>query len=199
MSNVLPDGVVKPRLKGMAKVRRLFQEDSAGLHLRLQLANMVARLLPIDMASRLRGELLNRAGFKVGAGTIIRGRPHINGKRHLYKNLSVGHNCLIDVGCTLDLEDRITIGNRVTIGHEVMLLTSSHEIGPKEGRAGPVVLGPIVIEDGAWIGPRAVVLPGVTIGAGAMVTAGALVNKNVPPNVRVAGTPAKQVEELPDD
>jgi maltose O-acetyltransferase len=197
MSDVLPGGSGKPRLTGLAKLRQVVLEDTAGLHLRLHLANMAARLLPKDVASRLRARLLSWAGFQVGPGTIIRGRPHMNGKRQLYANLRIGQSCLIDVGCTFDLEDRITIGDRVTIGHEAMLLTSSHEIGPKEGRAGPVVLAPVTVGDGAWIGPRSVILPGVTIGPGAVVTAGSLVNKDVPPNTRVAGLPAKQVEQLP--
>jgi maltose O-acetyltransferase len=181
------------------KVRQIIREDTAGLHLRLQLANLAARLLPKDMASHLRADLLNKAGFQIGAGTIIRGRPHINGSRALYGNLVVGRGCQIDVGCTLDLEERITLGDRVTIGHEAMLLTSSHEIGPKEHRAGAVVRAPITVGDGAWLGPRCVILPGITIGAGAIVTPGSLVNKDVPPNTRVAGIPAKQVEELPAD
>jgi maltose O-acetyltransferase len=175
----------------------VIREDTAGIHLHLQIANLLVRLLPTDKASGLRAKLLNWAGFQVGEGTIIRGRPHINGRRELYKNLMIGSGCLIDVGCTLDLEDTLTIGDRVTIGHEVMLLTSSHEIGPKEHRAGDMVRGPVTVGDGAWLGPRCVILPGVTIGAGAIVTAGALVNKDVAPNTRVAGTPAKQVEELP--
>jgi acetyltransferase-like isoleucine patch superfamily enzyme len=196
MSDVLPDGGSKVRLTSMAKARKVIQEDTAGIHLRLQIANLLARLLPKGTASQLRATLLSQAGFQIGAGTIIRGRPHINGGRRLYKNLVIGRGCLIDVGCTLDLEDLLTIGDRVMIGHEAMLLTSSHEIGPKEHRAGDMVRGPVTVGDGAWLGPRCVILPGVTIGAGAIVTAGSLVNKDVSPNTRVAGTPAKQVEQL---
>ncbi|NTU77964.1 MAG: acyltransferase [Chloroflexales bacterium] len=77
-----------------------------------------------------------------------------------------------------------------------MILTSSHEIGPREHRAGEVMRAAVLIGDGAWLGPRSIILPGVTIGPGAIVTAGALVNKNVPPHTRVAGAPAKVVEEL---
>lgn len=179
-----------------AKALRALQEDTSGVHLRLHLANLAARLLPHDVACLTRGRLLNMAGFKIGAGTIFRGRPHINGEHAFYPNLTIGRDCLIDVGCTFDLQDRLTIGDRVTIGHEVMLLTSSHEIGPKEHRAGDMVRAPVTIGDGAWLGPRCVILPGVTVGAGAIVTAGSLVNKDVPPNTRVAGLPAKPVEEL---
>jgi acetyltransferase-like isoleucine patch superfamily enzyme len=198
MSDVLPEGDAKAWTAGVAKVRQIFQEDTAGAHLRLQIANALAWLLPKDVASVLRTRLLCLAGFQIGEGTIFRDRPHINGQRHLlYQNLMIGCECLIEVGCTLDLEDRLTIGDRVTIGNEAMLLTSSHEIGPKSHRAGPIVRAPVTVGDGAWLGPRCVILPGVTVGAGAIVTAGALVNKDVAPSTRVAGIPAKQVEELP--
>ena len=70
------------------------------------------------------------------------------------------------------------------------------QLGPREHRAGLRIRHPVVIEDGAWIGARSVILPGVTIGAGAVVDAGSTVNKSVAPNTRVRGTPAKVVEEL---
>jgi maltose O-acetyltransferase len=199
MSDAIQADGAPARPSAAAKARQLLREDTAGLHLRLQIANMVARLLPRDAANRLRARLLNGAGFNIGEGTVIRGRPHINGGHELYGNLVVGRHCLIEVGCTLDLEERLTLGDRVTVGHEAMLLTSSHEIGPKEHRAGDMVRAPVTVGDGAWLGPRCVILPGITIGAGAIVTPGSLVNKDVPPNTRVAGIPAKQVEELPTE
>lgn len=180
----------------LSRLARAIQEDLTGIHLRLQLANMAARLMPHEVACLTRGRLLAMAGFAIGAGTIFRGRPHINGARTLYANLSIGRDCMIGVGCTFDLQDRLSIGDQVTIGHEVMLLTSSHDIGPKEHRAGAMQRAPITIGAGAWLGPRCVILPGVTVGAGAVVAAGALVNKDVPPNTRVAGLPAKPTEEL---
>jgi maltose O-acetyltransferase len=74
-----------------------------------------------------------------------------------------------------------------------MILTTSHKLGPSAHRAGKHDLLPVEIGDGAWIGARATILPGVTIGRGAVVSAGSVVNKNVPPNSIVAGTPARVV------
>jgi maltose O-acetyltransferase len=54
----------------------------------------------------------------------------------------------------------------------------------------------VIVGSGAWLGPRAVVLPGVTIGAGAVVAAGSMVSKDVAANTRVAGVPARPVETL---
>jgi maltose O-acetyltransferase len=82
------------------------------------------------------------------------------------------------------------------LGHEVMLMTSSHEIGSDEHRAGPLYTAPITIKDGVWIGSRSVVLPGVTVGAGSVVAAGAIVTKDVPPHTLVGGVPARIIREI---
>ncbi len=179
-----------------AKLLQLVREDTTGIHPRLQLAAALAQLLPMGYAGGLRAKLLRWAGLTIGAGTLINGMPRINGPARLYGNLSVGAGCLVGVDCTLDLEERISLGDRVTLGHQAMILTSSHEIGPKEHRAGEVMRAPVTIGDGVWLGPRCIILPGVTVGAGAIVAAGALVNKDVPPHCRAAGAPAKVVEEL---
>jgi acetyltransferase-like isoleucine patch superfamily enzyme len=77
-----------------------------------------------------------------------------------------------------------------------MILTSTHELDIREHRAGPVQLSPVSIGDGAWLGPRCVILPGVTLGAGAIVNPGAVVNKDVAPHTRVGGIPATQLDVL---
>jgi maltose O-acetyltransferase len=74
-----------------------------------------------------------------------------------------------------------------------MILTTSHKLGPSSHRAGPHDLLPVKIGDGAWIGARATILPGVTVGEGAVISAGSVVNKNVPANSIVAGAPARVV------
>jgi len=179
-----------------AKLRQLLQEDTTGIHPRLHLAGMLARLMPTGYAGTQRAAVLRKLGLDLGPGTVVQGMPRLNGAAGFFRNLRVGAECTIGTDCTFDLEERITIGAGAMIGHQAMLLTSSHEIGPKEHRAGAIVRAPVTIGTGAWIGPRAIVLPGVTVGEGAVVTAGALVNKDVPPHTRVAGAPAKVVEEF---
>ena len=83
----------------------------------------------------------------------------------------------------------------MTIGHQVLIITTTHELGPREHRAGSALRNPVKIEDGAWIGSRCVILPGVTVGAGAIVEPGSVVNKDVAPNTSVRGIPAKVVQE----
>jgi acetyltransferase-like isoleucine patch superfamily enzyme len=77
-----------------------------------------------------------------------------------------------------------------------MLLTSTHEMASAAHRAGPITRAPLHVGDGAWLGARCILLPGVTIGAGAIVDVGSVVTRDVAPNTRVAGTPAIVVEDL---
>src|SRR6478735_12645183 len=157
---------------------------------------MALNLLPKHQAQYTRAELFRLSGFSIGSGTRFASPPKINGQRQLFSNLVIGADCIIEADCVLDLEDRITIGDRVTLSPGVMILTSTHELDIREHRAGAVQRLPVSIGDGALLGARCVILPGVNVGAGAIVNPGSVVNKNVEPQTRVGGTPATQLEVL---
>ncbi|MEZ4714209.1 MAG: acyltransferase [Caldilineaceae bacterium] len=144
----------------------------------------------------MRRIVLQWAGFRIGSGTVFWGTPTITGDANLYKRLVIGQGCWFNLGCFFDLGANITIGNRVAFGHAVMLLTTTHQMGDLARRAGPFYTKPICIEDGAWICARSTILPGVTIGEGAVVAAGAVVTKSVEPNVMVGGIPARPIRTL---
>lgn len=91
----------------------------------------------------------------------------------------------------------VTVKSNCDIGHEVSFITGSHEIGGSERRAGKGIAASITVEEGCWIGARAIILGGVTIGKGAIVAAGSVVADDVPPNSLVAGVPAKVKRILP--
>jgi acetyltransferase-like isoleucine patch superfamily enzyme len=140
---------------------------------------------------------MSQIGFRIGAGTEFETAPQITGNRNrILENLVIGNDCVIGANCVFDLQDKITIGDRVTLGPGTMLLTSTHELGPQSHRAGVVTLARVVIQDGAWVRARAIILPGVTIGKGAIVEVGAVVNKDVAEHTRVGGVPAIQLESL---
>ncbi|MEW2015354.1 DapH/DapD/GlmU-related protein [Rhodococcus sp. NPDC076796] len=122
---------------------------------------------------------------RVSPGVIIRTRL-----------LSVGRNSTINYRCLFDNRAPVTIGSRVGVGPDVLFLTSSHDWRDPRCRAGTSELSPITVEDGVWIGARAVLLAGVTVGRGAIVAAGSVVSRDVEANVMVGGIPAKVIKRL---
>lgn len=110
------------------------------------------------------------------------------------KHISIGKNVFINHDCTfLDLGG-IIIEDDVLIGPKVAIVTENHPIDPSNRKS--LDLKAIHIKRNVWIGAAATILPGVTIGENAIVAAGAVVNKNVPDNVIVAGVPAKIVKKI---
>lgn len=129
--------------------------------------------LDINDATVFSGTIIRTARLRIGSGSFV------------------NHFCLFDDG-------DITIGRSVFISSGVTLASMDHEMGPSSKRAGPVMARPIVIEDGAWIGARAVVLGGVTIARGCVIGAGAVVTRSTEPNSIYAGVPARLVRVLQD-
>jgi maltose O-acetyltransferase len=185
-----------PKPTGWRKGLIVMREEVSGIHPRLIALNLAAGLLPRHYAQEARAKLFSRAGFRVGSGTRIATQPRINGGPGLFSNLVIGADCSIEADCVFDLGERIIIGDRVTLSQGVMILTSTHELDIREHRAGPVQLAPVTIGDGAWLGARSIILPGVTVGAGAIVNPGSVANKDVLPQTRVGGSPAVQLEVL---
>jgi acetyltransferase-like isoleucine patch superfamily enzyme len=123
--------------------------------------------------------------FKIWSGhrrTLISG----------WGRIRIGDRVFVNSGVVMFAAKAITIGNDVAIANEAYLMdTDSHGV---EGR--PVKEAPIVIGDGTWIGARAIILPGVTIGRRCLVAAGAVVSRDVPDDTLVAGNPAREVRGL---
>ena len=110
-------------------------------------------------------------------------------------NISVGHNVFINQGCHFMDMGGLTIGDDVMIGPKVTIVTAGHPVSPTERRNG-ITMSPVVIGNNVWIGAAATILPGVTIGDGAVVAAGAVVSRNVPANTMAAGVPARVIKSL---
>jgi len=106
-----------------------------------------------------------------------------------------GRRVFVHQSCTFMDLGGITIGDDVMISAHVTLITSSHPIDP-ERRRRAVTVAPIVIEDGAWIGAAATVLPGVTIGRDAVIGAGAVISRDVAPRVVVTGPTADRRRDV---
>jgi len=105
--------------------------------------------------------------------------------------LSLG-NGYINHGVRIAVYSRIKIGNNVAISENVTFRDSDNHV--VEGSKNPAT-APITIEDDVWIGINVTILKGVTVGAGAVIAANSLVNKDVPPRTLVAGVPAKVIKQ----
>ncbi len=180
----------------LCRVRNLIQSELGAGAPGLWLVNTLPRLFPRGSFGRLRTCLYRLLGMRVGKSTLIVGAMTIGGSSRASELVSIGAHCFINSYAYLEASAPVVIQDRVTIGHHVMIITSDHAIGPRGHRAGAVKPAPVTIESGAWIGARVVLLPGVTIGAGAVVAAGALVTKNVPPDHLVGGVPARLIRVL---
>lgn len=163
---------------------------------RLILADALVRPFPEGMAGRWRRLVYCGAGIKIGPKTLIRGVLNLRGGRHAARNLSIGRDCLISPPSSIDCCAPVTVGNNVTFGPGVTVITGTHELNDPCHRAGTLLSRPVVIEDGAWLCLGAMILPGVTVGKGAVVAAGAIVTKDVPPHTLVGGNPARVIRLL---
>ncbi len=102
----------------------------------------------------------------------------------------IGERTVINRNCCLDVRDAVAIGSDVSISPEVIILTTQHGV---DDPGFALESRPVVIEDHVWIGMRAMVMPGVRIGHGAVVASGAVVTRDVAPLDIVAGVPARPV------
>lgn len=136
---------------------------------------------------------LRRPGVDVGWANIYPGVTILG-----TGSLRIGHNSMINRGCVIDVSADVSIGADVHLGHQVLVVTSTHDlVSDARRRAGPRLDRAVSIGDGAWLGARTTVLPGVVIGAGSVVAAGALVSSDVPPDSLYGGVPARLLRQLP--
>jgi maltose O-acetyltransferase len=193
---------VEPPRWNVQDMSRWLRDDLKGLGapclLRRLAATQMSRALPDFYFRTIRTQLFRWAGVDISRGSSFLGHVQISGPEDAAERLRIGPGSMIGPGVRFDLEGEIIIGINVAIGPHCILTTSTHTLGVGSRRmSNRVVSKPIVIEDGAWVGVGSMVLPGVRIGRGAVVSAGAVVTKSVEPNTLVAGNPAVLVKRLP--
>ncbi|MFA5026190.1 MAG: acyltransferase [Candidatus Shapirobacteria bacterium] len=106
--------------------------------------------------------------------------------------ITIGHDSLIGTNSFLDGRAPLTIGNHSSLASEVMIYNDEHDINsPDFGNS----FGAVTIKDYVFIGPRAIILPSITIGRGAIIAAGAVVTKDVPDFEVWGGIPAKKISD----
>ena len=132
--------------------------------------------------------LFRLAGVGIGKGSTI----HIGARFYQPKNITIGKGTIIGDHVTLDGRAALKIGDHVAFASQVMVFNSQHNIHSPDMRS---VEKATTIADYVFIGPRAIILPGVSIGKGAVVAAGAVVTKDVSPKTVVGGIPARPINK----
>jgi acetyltransferase-like isoleucine patch superfamily enzyme len=131
-------------------------------------------------------------GIKIGGGSAI----HWQCRFWEPGRITIGEHTVIGNNALLDGRYGLVIGDRVVMASEVAIYTLQHDVDdPFFGSVG----GPVFVEDYAYVGPRVTILPGVRIGQGAVVSAGAVVTKDVAPFAIVGGVPAQFIRERQRD
>jgi maltose O-acetyltransferase len=132
-------------------------------------------------------------GLSIGKHSNIMMWTHVQGAA----SIRIGHNTVINPHCDLDGRGGLTVGNNVNISAHTIVIAGTHDIDDVRDFAGSIA--PVTIDDYAWVCARATILPGVTVGRGAVIAAGSVVTKSVPPYTVVAGSPAKKIRERRTD
>jgi acetyltransferase-like isoleucine patch superfamily enzyme len=186
-----------PRRPGPRRIVRRIYNDVLGTRPRLLFIQFLVAFVPRMTFGWIRPLLYRLAGIRIGRRTNIYGRVDIEGVGPIEKNVTVGECCMFTTPLYLNASGQIRIGRNVVIGHHAMIITDDHRMDSPEQRCGERYSRPVVVEDGVWIAARVTILPGVTLGRGCVVAAGALVTRDVPPHTLVAGVPARAIKTLP--
>lgn len=163
-------------------VNRIF---NIWLDLVLWKLNVISSLIPFHSARKLAFRI---AGVKIGKNSFI----HMGTRFYFPAGVRIGSGTIIGDHCFLDGRAPLKIGNNVDIASQVLIYNSEHDI--HSDNFDPIE-EQVEIGDYSFIGPRVIILPGVTIGRGAVVAAGAIVTQNVKDFEIVGGVPAKVIGE----
>lgn len=154
----------------------------------LELDNYILKLVGYVPLHHVRRFFYRVEGMKIGRGSTI----HMGAVFYDASNISVGKDTIIGEKAVLDGRAKLEIGSHVDIASEVMIYNAEHDVNSENFGA---TQAPVEIGDYVFIGPRAIILPGVKIGKGAVIGAGAVVTKDVNDFEIVGGIPAKVIGE----
>lgn len=129
-------------------------------------------------------------GVEIGEKSYI----HMGARFNEPWRVKIGNGSILGNDIFLDGRELLIIGNHVDIASEVLIYNSEHDLASEDFVAKN---GAVEIGDYVFIGPRAIILPGVKIGEGAVIAAGAVVTKDIPPYMIVGGIPATFIKERP--
>jgi putative colanic acid biosynthesis acetyltransferase WcaF len=137
---------------------------------------------------KLKVALLRSFGAKIGTGLVLKNKVRI---KNPWK-LVIGNNCWIGESVWIDNLDDVKIGDNVCISQGALLLTGNHDYTRSDFA---YRLEPITIEDGAWIGAKTTVCPGVTCKSHSILTVGSVATKNLEPWTICSGNPSQAIRK----
>ena len=155
--------------------------------------NKLIGLLPdVPFLNSFKSKLMIARGAKIGSRLKMFEGIHID----RFHKLIIGDDVSIGIRATIIAVGGVEIGSRTMIGHGSKIISAGHNIPENKGsmRFSGAYLNKITIENDVWVGAQAVILPGVTIGKGAVIAAGAVVTKTIKPFSVVGGVPAKLIK-----
>ena len=184
MKFIFKDRHNHPLTLGQALKKAIYRLYNYHLDLKVSLL-WLSGYLPFHSLRKL---IFRLAGVKIGRKSTI----HIGARFYQPKNVELGQGTIIGDHVTLDGREKLTIGNHVDIGSQVLIFNSQHDINSEYFDP---IEKPVTIQDYCFIGPRSIILPGVTISKGAVVAAGAVVTKDVTAGSVVGGVPAREIKK----
>lgn len=149
---------------------------------------MILRIVGFIPSHSIRKIFYLISGIKIPLDSTI----HIGANFFNPSGITIGHDTIVGDNCFLDGRAPLTIGSHVGIASQVLIYNDEHNINSSDYSNS---FGPVTIGDYVFIGPRAIILPNLTIGKGAVIAAGAVVTKNVPEYEIWGGVPAKKISD----
>ena len=188
--------------KCMAGEPFIGERDPQIMEMTLRTKRLLAEFNATDLADTARRQQLLRDMLgRVGQAVHVDMDFHCEYGRNIF----VGDRVIINMNCTFVDNHRIDIGNNVLIASNVQIYTATHSTRVGERMAEPqdgggvacyTLARPVRIEDGAWIGGGAILLPGVTIGRNSVVGAGSVVTRSIPANCVAVGNPCRVIRQI---
>ena len=188
--------------KCMAGEPFIGERDPQIMEMTLRTKRLLAEFNATDLAATARRQQLLRDMLgRVGQAVHVDMDFHCEYGRNIF----VGDRVIINMNCTFVDNHRIDIGNNVLIASNVQIYTATHSTRVGErmaesqdggGVACYTLARPVRIEDGAWIGGGAILLPGVTIGRNSVVGAGSVVTRSIPANCVAVGNPCRVIRQI---
>ena len=197
-------------IKGMQVIRgfyyKLFLKKTKGLlfigkNVELNFCSKISCGKSVTIDNNVKINALSKNGINIGNNVSILKNTIIDCIgvfNNIGEGLIIGNNVGIAQNCFIQVRANVSIGNDVIFGPNVSIFSENHlfENTNIPIRKQGVSRKGVLIEEGVWIGTRAVVLDGVTIGKNSVIAAGSVVNKNVPPYTVFGGVPAKLIKNL---